>query len=148
MLLKSKRNCNNHLNILQRRLPLSIPAYTVPSNKIKPQIPSEIAIQLPSGRQMYPALCKLYYSGAPTPCHRIASKLPYHRTPLIVIERMASIPPPMALVIIRRSIDPGRGVVLQASLRIVTIHGMIYRILALQPGPEAGVKVEHLVGMK
>lgn len=72
------------------------------------------------------------------------------RTPLVVVERVAPVPPAWARssilgVIVRCSIDPRRGVVLQTSLCVMAVHSVIDGILTGQSGPVAGEELQYFV---
>ena len=70
----------------------------------------------------------------------------YVGTPLVVQEGMTALAVAiMFLEIISGSIGAGRGIILQAGLCIMTIHGMIDRVLALQARPETGKEIQSFV---
>ena len=71
---------------------------------------------------------------------------PYQRTPLVLIKRMAPFLLPKMLtpvvgLILGSSIQTCRGIVYPASLRIITIHGVVDCIVDLHICPQAGVEV-------
>lgn len=69
----------------------------------------------------------------------------------MILERMAPIPPPMAVLdiprLIRsRSVGASRSVILRARRRVMAVEGIVLGVLAGQPRPVTGEELQDLVG--